>query len=199
MKKIVGAAFAVTLLVSGLDTQAQRIKVESGSLAGLAAEKELNTEFVYDGMSVGKYKDEADYIARKSEEYNKKEPGRGDTWVKAWKDDRESRFEPKFHELFAKASGIASGTAPSAKYTMIVKTLHTEPGYNIGITRGNAQINLEVVIVETANKSKEVARISVQKALGRTFAGMDFDTGQRIAEAYADAGKALGAYVKKNG
>ncbi|MCG7859329.1 hypothetical protein MD537_20295, partial [Flavihumibacter sediminis] len=95
-------------------------------------------------------------------------------------------------------SGIASGSAPAAKYTMIVKTVSTEPGYNIGITRGNANIYLEVTIVETANRSKEVARIKVDKALGRTFGGFDFDTGLRIGEAYADAGKALGAYVKKN-
>lgn len=198
MKQLFAAVFGVALVFLTADTQAQRIKLENGDLASLSGEKEINVEFVYDGMSVGKFKTEEEYIARKTEDYNKKEPGRGDNWAKSWKADRESRFEPKFHELFGKSSGIASGNAPGAKYTMIVKTISTEPGYNIGITRGNANIYLDIVVVETANRSKELAKISVQKALGRTFGGYDFDTGQRIAEAYADAGKALGAFVKKN-
>ncbi|MEP7107248.1 MAG: hypothetical protein ABI760_04685 [Ferruginibacter sp.] len=50
--------------------------------------------------------------------------------------------------------------------------------------------------METANKSKIIAIISVDNALGRTFGGYDYDTGLRIGEAYADAGKALGKYIK---
>jgi hypothetical protein len=84
----------------------------------------------------------------------------------------------------------------NAKYTLIFKTMTTEPGFNIGITRKNAEINGEVILVETANKDKVLARASVQKALGRTFGGFDFDTGLRLSEAYADAGKAIGKFVK---
>lgn len=198
MKKITALLLGIALVVFATDSQAQRIKLEQGNLSFLKGEKEINAEFVYDGMGVGKYAKEEDYIARKTEEYNKKEPGKGDNWARSWKADREARYEPKFHELFAKTSGIASGNAPSAKYTMIVKTLFTEPGYNIGVTRANASVNLEVTIVETENKGNVLAKISVQKAVGRTFGGFDFDTGLRIAEAYADAGKALGAFVAKN-
>jgi hypothetical protein len=198
MKNFISLSLVLAITISSLTASAQRIKLESGDISALAGEKEINTEFVYDGMSVGKFKTEAEYVAKKTEEYNKKESGRGDNWAKSWVADRESRFDPKFNEFFWRESGIASGSAPAAKYTMIVKTVSTEPGYNIGITRGNANIYLEVTIVETANRSKEVARIKVDKALGRTFGGFDFDTGLRIGEAYADAGKALGAYVKKN-
>lgn len=63
--------------------------------------------------------------------------------------------------------------------------------------RKNAVIDGEVWIVETANPSNIVAKITVDKALGRTFGGYDFDTGGRIMEAYADAGKALGKFVKE--
>ena len=55
----------------------------------------------------------------------------------------------------------------------------------------------EAWIVETADKSKVIAKISIQKAPGRTFGGYDFDTGERIAESYADAGKALGKFIRK--
>ncbi len=198
MKKMFIGMMVVALSAASMDAAAQRIKLQSGSLSALAGEKEINTVYEYDGMSVGKFKTEAEYVAKKTEEYNKKEPGRGDNWAKSWVADRESRFEPKFNELFGRESGIASGSAPSAKYTMIVKTISTEPGFNIGITRGNANIYLDIKIVETADRSKEVAFIKVEKALGRTFGGFDFDTGMRLAEAYADAGKAFGAYVRKN-
>lgn len=198
MKKTLVGMMVVAITATSLDASAQRIRLESGDISALAGQKEVNTEFLYDGMSVGKFKTEAEYVAKKTEDYNKKEPGKGDNWAKSWVADREARFQPKFNELFASASGIASGNAPSAKYTMIVKTISTEPGFNIGITRGNANIYLDIVIVETANRNKEVAKLKVEKALGRTFGGYDFDTGLRIGEAYADAGKAFGAYVKKN-
>ena len=87
--------------------------------------------------------------------------------------------------------------AKDAKYTLIFKTMTTEPGFNIAIQRKNAEINGEFWIVETANKDKVVAKATVQKALGRTFGGFDFDTGTRLSEAYADAGKAVGRFISK--
>ena len=192
MFKPLGVAVAMTI---SLSLSAQRIKTVEGNFSVLQDQQKINTEFTYDDMKVGKYDKEADYVADKTASLNKKEPGRGDTWSKAWVTDRSDRFEPKFNELFEKSSGLS--TSKDAKYTLIFKTISTEPGFNIGITRKNAEINAEVLLVETANKNKVVAKATVQKAVGRTFGGYDFDTGERISEAYADAGKALGKYVKK--
>lgn len=196
MKKMLLGAAVILFSAVSLNVQAQKIKLVNGDLGVLAGQNEINTEFVYDGMAVGKFKTEEEYIAKKTEEYNKKEAGKGDSWAKSWKADRQARFEPKFNELFGESSGMTSGGSPKAKYTMIVKTIFTEPGFNVGIWRENASINLEISIVETANKGKALAEITVMKALGRTFGGFDFDTGVRLAEAYADAGKALGKFVK---
>jgi DNA repair exonuclease SbcCD nuclease subunit len=146
-------------------------------------------------MKVGKYDKEADYVANKTQEYNKKEAGKGDTWAKAWVDDRKYRFEPKFKDLFTEYSEKTE--SKKGKYTLILKTIFTEPGYNVGISRKNAQIDAIVLIVETANRNNVIAKLSLDNALGRTFGGYDFDTGERIAEAYADAGKALGKYLKQ--
>jgi len=165
-----------------------------GSIDAVKAESSINLEYTYDNMSVGKFDKEEDYIAKKKEDYNNKEAGRGDTWAKAWVDDRKNRFEPKFEELFTEYSDKSN--SKKAKYTLIFKTIFTEPGYNVGVMRKNAQINAIALIVETANPANVIAKISVDKALGRTFGGYDFDTGGRIAEAYADAGKALGKYLK---
>lgn len=194
--KTIAAVFFMTLLY--MNTTAQRIKLDEGNLSPLKNEKAINVEFTYDNMKVGKYDKEEDYIAKKKEEYNKKEASKGDAWAQNWVNDRDARFEPKFNELFEKSSDITAGPNKNAKYTLIFKTIFTEPGFNIAVMRKNAEINAEAWIVETANKSNVIAKISVDRAQGRTFGGYDFDTGGRIAEAYADAGKALGRFVKNN-
>lgn len=179
-----------------VSASAQKIKLIEGDLSPLQGETTISTKFTYDNMSVGKYDKESDYIAKKTEEYNKKEPGRGDTWAKSWVSDRERTFEPKFIELFERETAMTVSKKKPAKYTLIFKTLSTEPGYNVGIMRGNAYINAEIWIVETAT-DKTIAKISLQKAPGRSYGGYDFDTGGRIAECYADAGKYVGKFIKK--
>ena len=195
MKFLLFSATLFGLLSTPSLSEAQKLKLTEGDLAVLKDQTSINFEFTYDNMSVGKFDTEKEYIEKKTEEYNKKETRRGDNWAKNWVSDRVQRFEPKFIELFTKASDMSESN--KAKYTIIFKTKSTEPGFNVGIVRKNAKIDADVVIVETANKNKVIATISVDNALGRTFGGYDFDTGLRIAEAYADAGKALGKYVKR--
>jgi len=91
---------------------------------------------------------------------------------------------------------MVSSGKKDAKYTLIYHTIYTEPGYNIYITRKNAETDAEVMIVETANPSKVIAKLEVKNAKGRTFGGNDYASGERIAECYADAGKALGKFIK---
>lgn len=192
MKKITNLLLAVFLL--GLHANAQKVKTTSGSDDILKPESSINIEFTYDNITVGKYNNEQDYITAKKEEYNKKEAGKGDAWAASWKNDRESRYEPKFLELFKETSGMS--VTKDAKYTMIVKTVSIEPGWNIGISRKNAQIDLEVWIVETANKTNKLASFTISNVPGGTAFGYDFDTGLRISEAYAKAGKSLGKSLK---
>ncbi len=194
MKKLLVLSSILLVAISG-NLKAQKIKVTEGSIDAVKAESSLNFEFTYDSMKVGKYDKEADYVTKKTADYNAKEAGKGDTWAKAWVDDRKHRFEPKFIELFTENSGKTEDK--NAKYTLIFKTIFTEPGYKVGISRKNAEIDAVVLVVETANHNNIVATLTVDKALGRTFGGYDFDTGERIMEAYADAGKALGKYIKQ--
>lgn len=176
-------------------TWAQRIKKIEGDPKALSGETQLNVQFTYDNMQVGKYKSEAEYVEDKKADYNKKEEGRGEKWESNWKGDRTARYEPQFIELFEKHSPFALGNYPTAKYTMIINTSRTEPGFNIYIQRRNAEIDLEITIIETATK-KVVCKYSIKSAPGRTFGGNDYDTGQRIEEAYAAAGKHFGKELK---
>jgi hypothetical protein len=194
MKIINKLLLPLAFLCFSISTNAQKIKLIEGDLEVLKNETSINIEFTYDNMSVGKFDKEADYIDKKKGEFNDKEAGRGDNWSKAWVADRKSKFEPKFIELFEKTSGMTVKT--NAKYTMIFHTTSTEPGFNIYITKKNAEIDAGVSIVETANKSKKIALIDVKNAPGRTAMGYDFATGDRIVECYAVAGKKLGKFIK---
>ncbi|MHA4846559.1 hypothetical protein ACX0G7_20455 [Flavitalea antarctica] len=195
MKFLKGGALFALGLMAMTSAIGQKVKLIEGDLSAVKNEKSINTEFTYDKMKVGKFDDEAEYVSKKKEEYNKKEPGRGDTWATRWVDDREERFEPQFNELFEKTSMMT--ITPKSKYTLIYKTTFTEPGFNIGVMRKNATIDGEAWIVETADRNKVIAKISVAKAPGRIFGGFDFDTGERIQEAYAMAGRAVAKMIVK--
>lgn len=191
-------SFVVLLIISFsflLPAKAQRIKLLSGDPAVLKGETKLNVVFTYEGMRVGKFDKEEDYIENKKSEYNKKEEGRGERWEASWKADRAARYEPNFIDLFMKHSPFALGKYKDAKYTLIINTVRTEPGYNIYITRKNAEIDLEIRIVETATQ-QVIAEYTVFRAPGRTFGGYDYDTGVRIEEAYATAGKYFAKELK---
>lgn len=199
MKNIISAAITTLLvLIATQPAAAQSVRLKDGSLDMLKTASRMNVTYDYSEMGVGKFETEAEYIAQKKADYDKKEAGRGDAWEKAWKADRKNRFQPQFEELFNKYGGkLSIGDYPSAPYTLIFKTTYTEPGYNVYVSRKNAQINGEVWIVETANPDNVLAKLSVMKSPGRTFGGNDYDTGERIQEAYAAAGKAVGKFMGK--
>lgn len=192
MKKIF---LLLGLMVAVIFAQAQRIKKLEGDASVLKDEKKVNIVFTYENMRVGKFDKEADYIASKKAEYNKKEEGRGEKWEDSWIGDRKGRYEPNFVDLFMKYTPFAVGDYADAKYTITINTTRTEPGFNIYITRKNAEVDLDITITETATK-KVVAEYTVKNSPGRTFGGYDYDTGVRIEEAYAAAGKHFGKELK---
>ncbi len=176
---------------------AQKIKLQSGNFKTLEGVKELNIEYDYSDMTITtKNIKEAKFIAEKTADYNDKEAGKGDNWAKSWVADRDKRYAVQFKEEFEKQSKIDLKES-GAKYTLIFHTTHSETGYNIGISRRNAYIDGVATIVEAANPSNVIARISIDDCAGRVFGGFDFDTGLRLQEAYAVAGKQLGKFLKK--
>ncbi len=155
---------AIVLVSLCTSVLAQKIKLTEGSLGPLKGQTSIKTEFKYE-MSVGKFDKEDDYIAKKKKELNEKEPGRGDSWEKNWKSDRQDRFEPQFRELFSKHSEMST-TGDNAKYTLIFKTVHTEPGFNVHEMSKPAYIDAEAWIVDAENPNKVVAKINHHKSAG---------------------------------
>lgn len=196
MKKLL---LAVAIIFLAGNIQAQRIKLVEGNLKFLKGIKDLNLQYTYDDMKVGKYS-EADYLAKKKEEYDKKEAGRGDKWANMWVEDRETRFEPKFEELFnkyiEKYDAITEQNNKDAEYTLILHTYFTEPGYYIGISSAPASVNCEAIFVKISDPNTVLAKIDIKKSPGKSGAG--WDTGERIKEAYAKAGKELAKFLLKN-
>lgn len=199
--KIVKTLCVALLALSATAIQAQKIKVTEGDLSFLKGQTEILLEYDYSDMAVGKFDKEADYVNKKVAEYNESEAGKGDTWKENWEADREGRYHPKFEELLnrytvEKASCSFEQTNIKAKYTLIVKTTFTEPGFNIGVVKKDAMINLELKFVETENTDNVLAVMTMEKIPGRGM-GNDYDAGYRIQESYAKGGKALAGYLLK--
>ncbi|MDR1121928.1 MAG: hypothetical protein LBM08_13550 [Dysgonamonadaceae bacterium] len=178
----------------------QKITVTSGSVDFIRNQKVVQLIFTYEDMVVGRMT-ESEYMEKKISDYNAKEPGRGDIWKKAWIGDREERFVPKFMELFDKyleKYGIESGYSDSqgAEYRIEINTDFTEPGFNVGVVRKNAAIDLTCKVYKIAT-GEEVATIRVRNASANNFLGTDFDAGFRIQECYAKAGRELAQFFIK--
>ena len=201
MKKISIILLLGAFLFPGTTIFAQ-CKQVSGDVSVLRGQLVINLQYDYSNLSVGKFKDEKDYVAKRVDDMNKKKPGDGDRWAEAWNNDRTSRYQPTFERNLNAITGKFNVTfkenATDAKYTLIVKTTFIEPGFNVGITRQNAWIKLEIDLVETANPGTVLASMQMKREDSVNMMGYDFDTGSRIQSAYDRAGDHLGAFLVKN-
>jgi hypothetical protein len=188
-----------SILFLNLSANAQKVVVESGNLDFLKGQTALKIDYNYDNMGVGKFKTESEYVNQKVSDYNTKEAGKGDKWKEGWINARKDRYAPKFEELInkelekSKVSVLQTNT--TAKYTLIVKTTFIEPGFNVGVMKQPAFVDMDYIFVETANPSVVLAKLYGKKFMGAQAMGFDYDAGSRIAESYAKSGKVLGKYL----
>ncbi len=194
MKILKTTVFSLALLFCFNFSQAQSTELASGDVTVLQSEKTINMEFVYDKVAVGDYSKEADYIKHKKDDMNAKEAKTGDAWEAKWNDAKYDIYRPKFMEMFSKYSGLTYDSA--AKYTLIFKITFIEPGYQIAISKKASQVEGTITIVETANRTKKIATMTVERG-GGYFRGGAYDFAQRIAEAYSVTGKKAGTIIKK--
>lgn len=178
-----------------------QVRIQTGDISFLKGEKEIAISFSYNGTSVGKFKNEADYVSKKVLELNEKEAGRGDTWKNAWENDKESRYKPKFLDLISKYTSKKGplnfqDNKDGTKYTFLVNIDFLEPGFNAYVVKKYAEVRMTISIVESNNPNTIIAKLSVG-GVGRTFGYGDMDTGTRISEAFAKAGKDLGVFITK--
>ncbi len=190
----------VLAMILSVTASAQKIRPVSGDFKKVAGETVLSIEYDYSEMAVGDYPKEADYIKYKKDEITKKDGAdKAEKWEAGWKGARLSHYEPMFEELANKRGNIiVSKNNSDAKYIMIIKTTFTEPGWNVGVMRRSASLNIDYIFVEKDNPSVEVARLTAVKIPGAEFGGYDFDVSSRVKESYAKAGKMIAAYFDDN-
>jgi hypothetical protein len=186
---------AVLFLISS-SAVAQKMKIISGSLTGLHNEKSYNIIFRYDSMMIGTDTPEKVYLREKRRQWEQKEQGRGSDFVEIWFTDRKEQYEPEFIRNFEKYAGVKLEAA-EAEYTLILKTTRTEGGWSAGILNHPGEIDGELWVVETADKSRVIAAIGFYNFTGKEFYGGDFEMTDRIQSAYATAGKGLGDFFRR--
>jgi hypothetical protein len=199
MKRLSLLLVVTSFMVAGLNS----FRVAGGrDLSFLKGEKEMNIEYDYSDLKVGKKErqSEDEYTAKKVEEGNKKEAGKGDHWLELWKGGREKHYQPKFEELLNKqVSGLTAGAGKTAgKYTLILHTTFIEPGFNVGVMKQPAYCDYEVMIVESADHKKVKQKWTMGNIMGSNMTGMDFDPAARIVECFAKAGKMIGKDIDKS-
>ena len=180
-------------------------KLVTGHLHILKGQTTVNIQYDYSDMGVGKFKNEDDYVADRTADMNKHSDGSGDKWASKWVSNRASMFQPKFETAFNaelyKYGLIAKEGVEDAKYTLIVHTTYTEPGYNVGVSSERAHIDVVVTLVETAARNVPLAVIDMPKMKneGKMFHyGAAYDTGLRVSTCYERAGEVLGEFLVKN-
>jgi hypothetical protein len=178
--------------------QEEEAKLGDIDLTFLQGQTKLNIQYSYDNMMVGE-KTEADYRKDKIAKFDEKEPGKGARWEKNWVNARQLAYQPMFEELFGKTitkedgNLIANEDVKDAKYTMLVHTIFTEPGFNAVVMKKNPYCIFEISWIDNAT-GKVVAKATNLKAAGVLFGGseFDFDPANSIKECYAKVGKVLG-------
>src|ERR1700755_3193930 len=97
MKRLKHLTLLAFFLIAAMRGFGQKVKLEEGDLSPLRSEKTIAFAFTYDSMMIGSGKDaghhpphppgpghskkemtEAEYVAKHTEDYNKKSPGKGD-------------------------------------------------------------------------------------------------------------------------
>jgi len=191
------------IAITGLTAKAQKFTEGDATLKFLAGETKINIEYVYDGMMVGK-KAEEEYKAEKIKHYNEKQPGKGDRWAEKWVNSRAMVYEPMFEELInkmlfkGKTNATAGKNLKEGKYTIIVKTVMLEPGFNSYVMKVNPYCDFEVSWVENGT-GKVMAKAFMNNVQGVVYNDndWDFDPSNRIKECFAKAGKMIGTKMSK--
>ncbi len=201
MKKISILLLTVIFTITAAFLYAQKIK--HGDFKVLKGQTTLNLAYDYSSMAVGKFKNEKDYLMDGIADRNKKKQGSGDEWARKWASDKTDRFQPTFERNFnGKISDVgitAKEGATDAKYTLLLKIVFLEQGFQSGVGVSKpAYINMVVDLIETASPGQVLATIVYDKIPSVNMMGYDYDTGERVRSCFDRAGDNIGKLIVKN-
>ncbi len=190
------------IAVTGLSVKGQKIIEGDKKLSFLSGETKINIVYDYDGMLVGKKK-EAEYLKEKAAKGNEKQPGKGDRWVEKWHNNKTNLYEPMFDELInkmlikGKTNATAAKGMKDTKYTIVVKTVMMEPGFNSVVMKQDPFCKYEISWIETSTKTVMAKGLITAKGILMGGSDWDFDPSNGIKECFAKAGKVCGSSMAK--
>lgn len=192
------ATLAILLLISTTSI-GQKLKVAEGDLKNLKDIKVYAMKFDYTDVQIPKFDNEVAFLEDKMDKREEKKAGDGERFKKSWFDDRPNRYHPKFIESFNKRfdDSTVQIQEDEADYTMKVHTTKLYPGYNVGVIRHSAEIDVTITVFETGNESNILFSGSYKDVKGAGAFGNDYDSGYRISECYAKAAKTFAKDLKK--
>lgn len=198
---------------------AQKIKWQQGEdLAFMKGQTTIGTEYDYTKITVSDG-GEQEYLASQKADLNADKAGDGDAFVDEWSAARTKKYQPQFEKGINKSlekDGITVNNDGSAKYTIMLHTGNMEMGKGKMFVKKPAKVNYEFMIVETADKSKVVAKGTMDRVEGEidapkgsrwmgsvgtvmavTANAQNRDYSNRIGKAYNNAGMAIGKAMHK--
>lgn len=191
----------ITVLLLSTSLLAQKVKVTQGDWGNLKGISEYNVVFDYSNLQIPKYDSEEEFLKDKMAKRDEKEPGTGEEFKKSWFSDREEFYEPRFIETFNdryKDNAVKVKKDSNAEYTMKVHTTMIYPGYNVGVVRHNSKLEVTLSIYKTSEPDNVIFSADYTKIEGQGNGGYDFNSGQRIADAYIIFARALTKHMYKN-
>jgi hypothetical protein len=103
-------------------------------------------------------------------------------------------FPPDTVTFCACAAVLTNAASNNRELILIFKSKHLEPGG--ALTKRTPKLDAEVWIVAASAPTKALVKFRIEDAPGNGAIG-DIATGARIGDAYAKAGKELGALILK--
>jgi len=180
----------------------QKANVTKGDWSDLKGITEFNLEFDYSDLEIPKYDSEEAFLEDKIAKREEKEPGTGEKFRESWFSDRENYYEPRFIETFNDRykDGLVKVDRDlgNAEYTMKVHTTFIYPGYNVGVVRKNSKLEVTLSVYKNDSPDDIIFEVDYTKIEGAGNGGYDFNSGQRIADAYIIFARALTKHMYKN-
>jgi hypothetical protein len=190
------------LLISTSFVFSQKVNVTKGDWSNLKGISEYTLVFDYSNLEIPKYDSEEAFLDDKMAKRDEKEPGTGEAFKESWFSDRENYYEPRFIETFNDRykDGLVKVDRDlgSAEYTMKIHTTLIYPGYNVGVVRQNSKIEVTVSVYKNDSPDNVLFEAEFTKVEGAGNAGYDFNSGQRIADAYIIFARSLVKNMSKN-
>ena len=180
----------------------QKENVTKGDWSDLKGITEYNLIFDYSDLEIPKYDSEEAFLEDKMAKRDEKEPGTGEAFKASWFSDREEYYEPRFIETFNDRykDGLVKVDRDlgSAEYTMKIHTTFIYPGYNVGVVRKNSKIEVTLSVYKNDAPDEVIFSVDYTKIEGAGSGGFDYNSGQRIADAYIIFARALVKDMYKN-